>query len=57
MREKAKFWELLTNIGLGSKGPWLAMGDFNEVIEKVEKWGGKDFNPNKARYCINLTEK
>ncbi|KAG7599472.1 Reverse transcriptase domain [Arabidopsis suecica] len=34
-------WEKLERISLNRKGPWLMCGDFNEVLHKHEKRGGR----------------
>ena len=34
----------------------MIIGDFNEVLEKGEKWGGKKFNPAKAKFCAECMD-
>ncbi|KAF4379433.1 hypothetical protein G4B88_024881 [Cannabis sativa] len=34
-------WELLQNIGRETGGPWLCIGDFNEIVSLSEKVGGR----------------
>lgn len=31
-------------------------GDFNEIVDKIEKWRGKKSNQKKARHYLNFTE-
>ena len=30
--------------------------DDNEVLEKQEKWGGKNYNPKKAKYAFEFMD-
>ena len=50
--EKNLFWNSITKLGKNQKGPWMIIGDFNVVLEKYEKWGGKKSNPAKAKRCV-----
>lgn len=34
-------WEILTRMSLQRTGPWLLLGDFNEIISNSEKKGGR----------------
>lgn len=56
-QEKSCFWRMLSDIGEDIQGPWLVIGDFNEILDKEEKWRGKGFNPNKANHCTAFMEK
>ncbi|KAL0312769.1 UNVERIFIED_CONTAM: hypothetical protein Sradi_5676200 [Sesamum radiatum] len=40
---KPSFWQSLNDIFNSFDGPWLVMGDFNDVLSQVEKKGGKPF--------------
>lgn len=42
--EKREFWEELQILVEQLQGPWLIYGDLNEVIDKIEKWGGAPFD-------------
>jgi exonuclease III len=33
-------WALLRHLASISPYPWVCVGDFNEIVEKEEKWGG-----------------
>ncbi|KAK2640629.1 hypothetical protein Ddye_028424 [Dipteronia dyeriana] len=47
-------WEYLTTIQNCFKGPWVVMGDFNEIINSSEKRGGrKCFSKTGFEGCIN----
>eukprot|EP00268_Persea_americana_P033311 TRINITY_DN32993_c2_g1_i1.p1 TRINITY_DN32993_c2_g1~~TRINITY_DN32993_c2_g1_i1.p1 ORF type:complete len:125 (-),score=12.18 TRINITY_DN32993_c2_g1_i1:194-568(-) len=35
---------------------WMVAGDFNEIFDKIKKWGGVKFHPNKAWFCLNFVE-
>lgn len=35
--KKPKFWDDLKNLGNRFIGPWMIMGDFNEIFGKDEK--------------------
>ncbi|KAF8080110.1 hypothetical protein N665_0974s0006 [Sinapis alba] len=34
-------WECLTSMSLARSGPWLMLGDFNEITSNLEKKGGR----------------
>jgi ribonuclease HI len=34
-------WALLKHLALFEPRPWMCMGDFNEIVNGTEKWGGK----------------
>ena len=55
--EKKKFWNLLRDTGDGCKDPWIIAGDFNEILDKGEKWGRKSFKPRKAELCLDFLRK
>lgn len=38
--EKKAFWRLMYQRFVTQTQPWLVIGDFNEVLESSEKWGG-----------------
>ncbi|XP_070018033.1 uncharacterized protein [Nicotiana sylvestris] len=49
-------WNNLKNIFANYKGPWLMGGDFNDVLNQNEKWGGRSVNRNRSldfRCCVN----
>ena len=33
-------WDLLKHLAKLAPEPWLCIGDFNEVLTMIEKWGG-----------------
>ncbi|WZY83148.1 hypothetical protein YC2023_029532 [Brassica napus] len=37
---RARFWELLSDIVLQRQAPWLITGDFNDLLDNSEKVGG-----------------
>lgn len=39
VRNRGAVWERLTRLGVGRKGPWMMTGDFNELVDPVEKLG------------------
>uniref|UniRef100_A0A2N9HP69 Uncharacterized protein n=1 Tax=Fagus sylvatica TaxID=28930 RepID=A0A2N9HP69_FAGSY len=40
-KKKRKFWEDMHQIASSFSGPWLCFGDFNEVLNQVDKRGGR----------------
>uniref|UniRef100_A0A803PWX1 Reverse transcriptase domain-containing protein n=1 Tax=Cannabis sativa TaxID=3483 RepID=A0A803PWX1_CANSA len=38
-------WQLLRNLKKEVQGPWLCVGDFNEIVSLAEKIGGRDRPP------------
>lgn len=40
-RERHHFWEKLQRISVNRTGPWMMCGDFNEILNPNEKWGGR----------------
>jgi hypothetical protein len=51
-KDKFKFWDSFTSVGKAFVSPWLCIGDFNFVLDQLEKLGGRpiasSFN------CINM---
>ena len=45
---KRIFWEALHQTASSFSGPWLCMGDFNEVLLQVDKKGGKPFSSSSS---------
>ncbi|KAK1554545.1 hypothetical protein Q3G72_013786 [Acer saccharum] len=43
---RRKLWGYLSAIRSCFKGPWVVMGDFNEIINSAEKKGGRGFFSN-----------
>ncbi|PKI39344.1 hypothetical protein CRG98_040210 [Punica granatum] len=39
-------WQLLRDLSSRIQGPWMVIGDFNEILEATEKMGGAPFDPN-----------
>lgn len=39
--DRARFWEVLLDIGHSVQGPWCLLGDFNCVLETHDKQGGR----------------
>ncbi|KAH9748716.1 reverse transcriptase domain-containing protein [Citrus sinensis] len=44
--QKKHTWELLRRLAALSSLPWLCFGDFNEVLDPIEKSGGRDKRVN-----------
>jgi hypothetical protein len=42
-QNKPAFWNSLLDVGLGFKGPWMCIGDFNVVVSQSEKFGGRPY--------------
>lgn len=40
VRDRHKSWQLLDTIGGTVTGPWLCIGDFNEILQSNEQEGG-----------------
>lgn len=40
-QKQLSFWESIDMIGSAHNGPWLCVGDFNDVSAQVDKKGGK----------------
>ncbi|KAG2298907.1 hypothetical protein Bca52824_035379 [Brassica carinata] len=38
--DRPRFWQLMTEIGIGRTAPWLLTGDFNDLLDNSEKFGG-----------------
>jgi hypothetical protein len=34
-------WSILRHISTLEPGPWICLGDFNEILNESEKWGGR----------------
>jgi hypothetical protein len=45
---KRIFWEALHQTASSFSGPWLCMGDFNEVLLQVDKKGGRPFSSSSS---------
>lgn len=41
---RAEFWDRITKIGNTFPGPWTVIGDFNKILDQVDKTGGKSFS-------------
>lgn len=39
--QKSKTWALVNTLGRHNINPWIIGGDFNEVLQETEKWGGR----------------
>lgn len=39
---RGELWDILCALRKSDDTPWLIMGDFNEVLRFLEKWGGCD---------------
>ena len=48
IEERKILWNNLKIVSQLHNLPWLMLGDFNEVLSRDEKFGGKDVNLNKA---------
>lgn len=40
MAKRRESWALMQHLATLSPEPWMCMGNFNEIIEHGEKWGG-----------------
>jgi hypothetical protein len=45
---KRIFWESLHQTASSFSGPWLCMGDFNEILLQVDKKGGRPFSTSSS---------
>lgn len=46
-------WDNLKNITNYYKGPWMVGGNFNEIIDSRDKFGGRHKNQRRANSLIN----
>jgi hypothetical protein len=37
------FWDSQLNVGMGYRGPWLCIGNFNMILSQSEKYGGRPY--------------
>lgn len=44
---RCRLWDYLTQLRRRLSGPWLILGDFNEVLYSMEV-SGSNFNPSRA---------
>ncbi|GKU97282.1 hypothetical protein SLEP1_g10449 [Rubroshorea leprosula] len=49
-------WQELTTMANVIQGPWMIIGDFNDVVDQSEKFGGNDISQTRVRAyldCMN----
>jgi hypothetical protein len=49
VNKRFESWELLRYLANLNPGPWLCLGDFNEVVMAFEKWGGRAKSSSQIR--------
>ena len=52
-------WELIKRLCFAYSGPWLCCGDFNEILNALEKLGGMEKSQSridKFRRVVNLCQ-
>ena len=42
VNKRQEAWSLLQFLARLTPEPWLCIGDFNEVLTQLEKWGGRE---------------
>ncbi|GKV15349.1 hypothetical protein SLEP1_g26146 [Rubroshorea leprosula] len=53
---RSKLWQELRTLSPYFKGPWVIAGDFNEVVDQSEKFGGAPINQHRVQAftsCMN----
>lgn len=50
---RCRLWEYLENLRTQVSGPWLLLGDFNEILYSYEVFGGR-FNQSRASFFAQL---
>lgn len=55
--EKPKFWNYFRKIGENLKELWMAIANYHVVLDKIEKWDGKEFRISKAKACFDFIDK
>lgn len=48
-REKADFWSALQNLNHDENIPWVCLGDFNDILNQAEKFGGRAISSASSR--------
>nr|AIK35195.1 LINE-type retrotransposon LIb DNA [Ipomoea batatas] len=43
---KCRFWEYCKTLSSNTQGPWIVLGDFNDIASSEEQWGSTSINPN-----------
>ncbi|XP_062028816.1 uncharacterized protein LOC133744789 [Rosa rugosa] len=57
LEDKAQFWSSLDHIFSSHEGPWICVGDFNELVSNDEKEGGIPWHWNRIRYLKNFMDR
>nr|GMC91087.1 LINE-type retrotransposon LIb DNA [Ipomoea batatas] len=50
---KEVFWDDCKDYAIGNSGPWIMMGDFNDIVNDSEEWGSSAVNMSCCTRFVN----